>query len=61
MLHLAVLFAYMYTHLQQAKLFTIAFLVGYVLFTTFEVVELLNYIRRQSKTEKKDDEHNLQG
>lgn len=61
MLHLAVLFAYMYTHLQQAKLFTIAFLVGYVLFTTFEVVELLNYIRRQSKTEKKDDERNLQG
>ena len=61
MLHLAVLFIYMYTHLQQAKLFTIAFLVGYVLFTTFEVVELLNYIHRQSKTEKKDDEHNLQG
>ena len=61
MLHLAVLFVYMYTHLQQAKLFTIAFLIGYVLYTTFEVVALLSHLRRQSKTEKKDDEHNLQG
>lgn len=60
MLHLVVLFVYMYTHLQQAKLFTITFLIAYVVFTTFEVIELLALIRSQGK-ETKDEQNNIQG
>ncbi|MBQ4376696.1 MAG: hypothetical protein II793_03270 [Bacteroidales bacterium] len=45
LLHLVVMTAYMFTHLQHARLFAFAFAVCYVAFLVFETVELVAFVR----------------
>lgn len=44
-LHLVVLCIYMFTHLQTAKVFTIAFCILYVIYLVFETIELLLFVK----------------
>lgn len=53
-LHLAILAVYLFTHTAQARLFTIAFGIGYAISLVFETVALVRFVnderkRRQSK------------
>ena len=51
-LHLVVMVAYLLTHPQHAKLFTVAFLVGFVVSWVFETVAIVMFIK-QSRTNNK--------
>lgn len=46
-LHLIVFAAYLFTHTQQAKLFAIAFCIGFAVMLAFETVALILLIRRE--------------
>lgn len=48
-LHLAVLCIWTLTHLKGAKVFIVAFCVGYVLYLLYETVSLVLLVRRQQK------------
>lgn len=46
-LHLVMLAAYLFTHTAQARLFTIAFGVGYAISLVFETVALVRFVNRE--------------
>lgn len=46
-LHLIVLAAYMFTHLQQAKIFAVAFCILFAIYLTFLTVELVVFVKHQ--------------
>ncbi len=46
LVHLAVLSLYMFTHVPQAKLFALAFAVGYVVYLVFETMQLVAFVRK---------------
>lgn len=46
LLHLVVMTLYMFTHLQTARLFVIAFCVCYVIYLVFETISLVALVRR---------------
>ena len=46
-LHIVVLAAYLLTHLTHAHLFTVAFLVGYVVSLVFETVALVQFVNNE--------------
>ena len=46
-LHLAVLAIYLFTHTAQARLFTIAFGIGYTVSLFFETVALVQFVKRE--------------
>ena len=48
-LHLIVLAAYDFTHVAQAKLFTLAFGIGYAVSLVFETVALVRYVDHERK------------
>lgn len=52
-LHLVVFAAYLFTHTQQAKLFAIAFCIGFAVMLVFETVSLVLLINREKKNRKK--------
>ncbi|MBQ9547095.1 MAG: hypothetical protein IJU90_07400 [Bacteroidales bacterium] len=45
LLHLVVMSAYMFTHLQHARLFALAFAILYVVYLVFETIELISFVR----------------
>lgn len=49
LLHIVVLIIYLLSHVAQAKLFGIAFCIGYVVFLVFETVSLVLFVDRQRK------------
>ena len=49
LLHLAVMAIYLLTHPSNAKLFTIAFLIGFVVSWVFETISLLLFVREEKK------------
>ena len=49
LLHLVVMATWLLTHPAQAKLFTVAFLVGFVVSWVFETVAVLQFIRREKR------------
>lgn len=51
-LHLVVFAAYLFTHTQQAKLFAIAFCIGFAVMLVFETVSLILLINREKKSRK---------
>ena len=51
-LHLVVFAAYLFTHTQQAKLFAIAFCIGFAVMLVFETVSLILLINREKKNRK---------
>lgn len=51
-LHLIVLALYDFTHVEQAKLFTLAFGIGYAVCLVFETVALVRYVDRERKKNK---------
>ena len=51
-LHLVVFAAYLFTHTQQAKLFAIAFCIGFAVMLVFETVSLVLLINREKKSRK---------
>ncbi len=51
-LHLVVFAAYLFTHTQQAKLFAIAFCIGFAAMLVFETVSLVILINREKKNHK---------
>lgn len=48
-LHLVVFAVYLFTHTQQAKLFAIAFCIGFAVMLVFETVSLVLLINREKK------------
>lgn len=48
-LHLIVLAAYLFTHVAQARLFTIAFGVGYAMSLVFETIALVKFVNNEKK------------
>lgn len=46
-IHLAVLAAYLFTHPSHARLFTIAFSVGYAASLVFETIALVRFVNRE--------------
>ena len=54
-LHIVVLAVYLFTHTQHAKLFTIAFCIGYAVSLVFETAALVRFVQneRKSRTDKK--------
>ena len=51
-IHLVVLASYLFTHTNQAKVFTISFCIGFATMLIFETVALILFVRRQKKEEK---------
>ena len=49
LLHLIVMATWLLTHPAQAKLFTVAFLVGFVVSWVFETLAVLQFIRREKR------------
>lgn len=49
LLHIVVLVLYLLNHVAQAKLFAIAFCIGYVVYLAFETVSLVLFVDRQRK------------
>ena len=49
LLHLIVMATWLLTHPAQAKLFTVAFLVGFVVSWVFETIAVLQFIRREKR------------
>lgn len=53
MIHLVVLMVYMFTHVQQARVFAIYFAICYVIHLAFETIELVRYVKAyQQKLEE---------
>ena len=48
-LHMVVIAAYTFTHLQHAYTFTLAFSIGFAIYLAFETVALLMMIKRERK------------
>lgn len=51
-LHMVVFAAYLFTHTQQAKLFAIAFCIGFAAMLVFETVSLVILINREKQNHK---------
>ena len=48
-IHLVVLASYLFTHTNQAKVFTLAFCVGFATMLVFETVALVLFVNREKK------------
>lgn len=55
-LHLVVLTAHLFTHLSEAKIYTIWFCIHFAVYLTFLTLELVLFIKRYQKEQQKDDE-----
>lgn len=53
-LHMVVFAAYLFTHTRQAKLFAIAFCIGFAVMLVFETVSLLLLINREKKNRQQN-------
>lgn len=56
-LHLVVMAAYMFTHIQQAKLFALAFAVCYIVYLVFETAALVRFVRAYQKQVENHEEY----
>ena len=51
-LHIVVLAAYLFTHPQHARLFTLAFCIGYAVSLIFETAALVRFVQNERKSRK---------
>lgn len=51
-IHLVVLASYLFTHVAQAKVFTLAFCIGFATMLIFETIALVLFVKRCKNTEK---------
>jgi len=49
LLHIIVLAAYIFTHVKEAKMFLVAFIVCYVVYLVFETAALVRFVQSEKK------------
>lgn len=50
LIHLVVILSYAFTHMEQAKLFLLTFLIGFAIYLAFETAELIHFVKSNKST-----------